>query len=222
MIPVSETLAGTCNDSNRTFTFSKTYVPNNMQVFIDDTPRFCKGADYVELTDTSIYFNTPPSPGEVVRANYFHPDQFDGFTPVSQSPIRAELMARFPQIVKLAANILDGILENDPDSTITKYDVLDLFIADSMIEHSVATWGTRYNKAVIYFACYLITEAQSEAVNSGVVVSVKSGSAENGSLTEYMRPALANFGAFSVTKYGRMWEALRAEKVRGSFNRGLI
>lgn len=136
--------------------------------------------------------------------------------------IRAGLIARYPQMLSIAQNAYDAVFQSDPDTTLTAYSIIDLFIEDAKLQMNDIKWQGKYDRGVILLACHFLTYSQSEAVNSGVLVQQTTGSGPGQSVTEFMRPALSNFGEYATTKYGQQWEALRNEVLKGSFSRGIV
>lgn len=129
---------------------------------------------------------------------------------LSTSEIRANLLLFYPQMYTIAINKLAKIKEINPSSTLTKENILDLFIDKSKKVHNEDIWGIHYENGVILLACHYLVESQDSATNSGIVVRNKTGG-ENGNETEFLRPSLNNFKKLSTTKYGRQWEALKEE-----------
>lgn len=123
--------------------------------------------------------------------------------------IRTALLIQYPQIFAIAKKSLLLIKTNDPTSTLLESDILNTFIEKSKLYHNPVNWGYQYDNGVILLACHFLTESQSEATNSGVIVSQTTGRSDNANQTEFIRPSVTMFGKYSTTKYGRQWEALK-------------
>jgi hypothetical protein len=128
--------------------------------------------------------------------------------------IREELIIQYPQMYDIAEGIFEKIQERTPSTTETVVSILNKFISKSSRLHDETTWGDSYIDGVMLLTCHFLIESQPKAVNSGMVVREKNGSESE---TEYLRPALKNFGQYSTTKYGRAWEALKSQVCSGEF-----
>ena len=140
---------------------------------------------------------------------------------LSTSEIRANLLIFYPQMYSISINKLAKIKEIDPASTLTKENILDKFIDKAKLSHDEDIWLDHYQDGVILLACHYLVESQDSATNSGIVVKNRTGSSENGTETEFLRPSLNNFGKFATTKFGRQWEALK-EKVENDNDSGIL
>lgn len=125
--------------------------------------------------------------------------------------IRAKLIMQYSQLYDIAQNISEKLALTSVTKTVTE--VLDSFIEDAKLEHTQSYWGDAYDKGVVLYTGYLMTYAQNDGVNTGIVVSQSNGSSENGNKTQYATPSLNDFGAYSVNKYGQEWITLKNKRI---------
>lgn len=92
-----ETVTGSVNSSNTSFTTLRPYIANNLEVFINGLKQI-RGVDYMETTPTtgSFTLTVAPTTGDIIRVNYQYnlnsssnADTVDGYHADDLSPVGA-------------------------------------------------------------------------------------------------------------------------------------